>query len=72
MMFSKHLFQDAIGSFEKFAVFSLNKSDQEKAPFATFILSEEGSEAATHIVAIPVRDLSELSSGKLFTVFSIN
>lgn len=48
------------------------KRDQEKAPFATFILSEEGSEAATHIVAIPVRDLSELSSGKLFTVFSIN
>ena len=42
------------------------KRDQEKAPFATFILSEEGSEAATHIVAIPVRDLSELSSGKLF------
>ena len=27
MMFSKHLFQDAIGLFEKFAVFSLNKSD---------------------------------------------
>lgn len=24
---SKHLFQDAIGLFEKFAVFSLNKSD---------------------------------------------
>lgn len=38
------------------------KRDQEKEPFATFILSEDGSETPTHVVAIPVRDLSELSS----------
>ncbi|XP_071158228.1 uncharacterized protein [Mytilus edulis] len=38
------------------------KRDQEKEPFATFKLSEDGSDTPIHVVAIPVRDLSELSS----------
>lgn len=42
------------------------KRDQEKDPFATFILTEEGSDNPLNVVSIPVRDLLELKSGKYY------
>lgn len=39
------------------------KRDQEKDPFATFILTEEESDTPQNVVSIPVRDLFELKSG---------